>query len=85
MTGDEIRAQREKCADCGGQLQEIKVLQNGHGNAQLPIMHHSLQPKVSRWTQTHYPAEGALLAFKCRSCARVAFYAADDESGPGHA
>ncbi|MES2459369.1 MAG: hypothetical protein V4671_02210 [Armatimonadota bacterium] len=79
MTADEIRSQREKCADCGGQLQEVNVLQNGHYNAQMPIMHHSMEPKVSRWTPTHYPAEGVLLAFKCSACARVAFYAADNE------
>jgi hypothetical protein len=66
-----------------GQLQEIKVLQNGHYNMQMPIMHHSMEPKVSRWSPTVYPVEGVLLAFKCSSCARVAFYAADDEVTDG--
>ncbi len=28
MTDDEIRAAREKCADCGGRLQEMKPLRS---------------------------------------------------------
>jgi hypothetical protein len=81
MTEDEIRARREKCFECGGQLQEIKVLQNGHMNVQMPIKHHSMEPKATLrlGPDYPYPAEGILLAFKCSSCARVAFYAADDD------
>ena len=78
MTGDEIRAAREKCADCGGQLQEIRVRQNGPYNVLMPLTYLSNEPKKHKWLGEIQATEGegTLLAFACSSCARVAFYAA---------
>ncbi|MES2461220.1 MAG: hypothetical protein V4671_11620 [Armatimonadota bacterium] len=77
MTGDEIRLQREKCTDCGGHLEEIKVFQEGEGSGLLPLPYASNEAKLTR--NNYYPATGILLAFACTSCARVAFYAAAND------
>jgi hypothetical protein len=74
MTGDEIRAQREKCADCGGQLQEIKVYCTSEADEQIPLPYVSSAAKKN-WIG-RFKAEGSLLTFACSSCARVCFYAA---------
>ncbi len=84
MTEEEIRAQREQCADCGGALEEINVGQFGYGGVFSPQHIVSNEPKKSIWIGDHYVAVGKILAFMCSSCARVYFYGAkrlpDDEA-----
>jgi hypothetical protein len=75
MNEDEIRSQREKCADCGGQLHEIKVFEQGHGTGDIPLRFGGKDSKRSMWTGT-IPTEGTLMAFMCSACARVSFYGA---------
>ena len=80
MTGDEIRAHRERCADCSGPLREIRVLQNSFGNVgkgQVPLVFASSESEANKWT-SDYPLEGVILAFACTSCARVVFCAATE-------
>ena len=77
MTRDEIRAAREKCADCGGQLQEITVYCTGTSDQQIPLPFVSRAAKknwLGLWSQ-----EGTVLAFMCSSCARIALYGATNE------
>jgi hypothetical protein len=70
MTVDEIRSQREKCADCGGRLEEIYVFQTDESP-----LHYVSRDVTANWLGQYKP-KGSLLAFECVSCARVAFYAA---------
>lgn len=78
MTEDEIRSQREKCADCGGQLQEIQVVESVHGVGASPLRFGTREAKKSFWTGT-FPGAGTVMAFMCSSCARIAFYGATKE------
>lgn len=82
MTADEIRSEREKCEDCGGQLHEIKLLENKNG-APAPLAYASGDAK-NNWTG-FYPVQGTVLTFRCSSCARLSLYGADiveKKSGP---
>ena len=82
MTAEEIRAQREQCADCGGALQEIKMLQPV---SQSPFPYFANEPKHSVWNGDTYLVAGTILAFRCSRCARISFYgAANDDEGDGH-
>ena len=79
MTADEIRAQREKCADCGGALQEVKVFDRGDNNLPLPLYYHSNEQQYKFWGGKYYPVQGTILTFMCTRCARIYFYGAAKE------
>lgn len=78
MTEDEIRSQREKCTDCGGQLQEIQVVESTRNAGAVPLRFGTREAKTSFWSGA-FPAEGTVMAFMCSSCARIAFYGATKE------
>jgi ribosomal protein S27AE len=75
MDDQEIRAQRETCSDCGGQLQEIRLIDRAHNNVHATMQYASLEAKMSRWSGT-FPIEGQVLAFLCSRCGRIALYGA---------
>ena len=77
MTEDEIRAAREKCADCSGQMQEITVYCTDL-NEQEVLLPFAGRAAKKNWLG-RWPREGVLMAFMCNSCARVAFYGATNE------
>jgi hypothetical protein len=74
MDENEIRKHPKTCVDCGGLLEEIKVLQ-GTGRVSLPFVFASKDAKMGSLSGK-YPVRGFLMAFACSSCARVVFYAA---------
>ena len=76
MTQDEIRSQREKCADCGGALQEIKVRHFGASNVAVPLFYYTQEVKENSFFGFNLNTSGTLLAFMCSSCARIYFYGA---------
>ncbi len=75
MNQEEIKAQREKCSDCGGQLQEIKLIDRAHNNVHAPMQYASPEAKLSMWSGT-FPLQGQVLAFLCSRCGRIALYGA---------
>jgi hypothetical protein len=75
MDDQEIRAQREKCSDCGGQLQEIKVIDKAHYSVHSGLEYTSSEAKRNAWSGS-FPIEGKVLAFLCSKCGRIALYGA---------
>jgi hypothetical protein len=80
MTEDEIRAQREKCFECGGQLQEIKLIDKADHGAHTNVVYVAPDAKLNKWTGT-YPVEGRVLSFLCSRCGRIALHGAAVTSG----
>ena len=75
MEEPEIKAQREKCPDCGGQLQEIRLIDKAHSGVHTSLEYASPEAKKSRWSGM-FPVQGKVLAFLCSRCGRIALYGA---------
>jgi hypothetical protein len=75
MDEEQIRAQREKCFECGGQLQEVKLIDRADGNAHTTTVYAAQEAKRSKWTG-EFPVEGRVLSFLCSGCGRIALYGA---------
>jgi uncharacterized OB-fold protein len=75
MNEQEIRARREKCSDCGGQQQEIRLIDRADYNQHTEPVYASTEAKHSFWGNC-FPVEGKVLAFLCQDCGRIAHYGA---------
>jgi uncharacterized OB-fold protein len=75
MDEQQIRAQREKCFECGGQLQEVKLIDRGDANVHTGTVYAAVEAKRNKWTG-EFPVEGRVLSFLCSHCGRIALYGA---------
>ena len=61
------------CRDCGGVLQEIKVIDKGHYNQPMPLEYAAMDSKVSFWTGK-LPVAGNIKTFLCAECGLIKYY-----------
>lgn len=61
------------CADCGGSLHEIMVVDKGHFNQSTALEYAAIDAKPSLWT-SKVPIAGAVKAFTCSQCGLIKFY-----------
>jgi hypothetical protein len=82
MDEQQIRAEREKCFECGGQLQEVKLIDRAGNSAHAGTVYAAQESKRNKWTG-EYPIEGRVLSFLCSHCGRIALYGAAISAKPG--
>jgi hypothetical protein len=58
------------CPDCGGTLDEIRIIDKAHGGGHQALEYALMESKRSFW-MSRYPVEGKIAAYMCGGCGRV--------------
>ena len=69
MSEPEVRT----CTDCDGELQPITIMDVGHQGRIHALQYHAADDKRSFWTG-RYPTAGAVQAYLCQDCGRIAMF-----------
>lgn len=68
-----MQTDRSKCADCGGCLTEVSLIDNSYYPRQAPVGYARIGARASFWT-TKRPLAGTVQAFRCDSCGLLKLY-----------
>jgi len=68
-----MNADEPKCDDCGGALNQIRLIDKGHGGAHFDMEYASHESRRGIW-MGKYPIEGKVIAVMCSECGRITLY-----------
>ena len=68
------RPARRKCADCGGELAEIRLVDRSDNDRHADLSYAAANAKRGFWLG-QYPISGTVKGFLCAGCGRVFLYA----------
>ena len=61
------------CLECGGAMQEIKLIDKGHFNTHCELQYAASDTRTGFWSGG-FPVEGKITALMCQLCGRIALY-----------